>query len=84
MLNLEALGWLLTYLVIAIAIFLLIRQLVLWYFRVNEIADNIAYIADHYRHVDQEAGRQRVQATQQRSSSASSLPTPIGNRPTRE
>lgn len=51
-------------LAISIAVFLVLRQLVLWYWRINEMADNIAYIANHYRALDKEAGRRVVQTTQ--------------------
>lgn len=57
-LTLESLGWLLTALIIVLVLFLLLRQLVLWYFRLNQIANDIAYIAQHYRVADREAGRQ--------------------------
>lgn len=43
--------------VVVIFIFFGLRQVVLWYLRLNQMADNIAYIADHYRSLDQAAGR---------------------------
>ena len=52
----DSLGWLLTYGIIClaalVALFLVIRQGVLWYFRINQMADNLQYIADHYRKID--------------------------------
>ena len=48
---------LLIYLVIAVLVFLLFRQLVLWYWRLNEIADSVVYIAQHFRAIDREEGR---------------------------
>ena len=36
-------------LAIGVAIFLLCRQVVLWYFRINQIADDLHVIANHYR-----------------------------------
>lgn len=39
-------------LVVAFVVFLVIRELVLWYFRLNQIANDIGYIADHYRQLE--------------------------------
>lgn len=75
----ESLGWWLTYLIIVFGIFLLIRQLVLWYFRLNEIADNIAYIAHHYRVIDHEAGVKRIEQARQQTGAGSPF-APMGNR----
>lgn len=36
-------------LAVCIGVFLALREVALWYFRINQIADNIAVIADHYR-----------------------------------
>jgi ABC-type bacteriocin/lantibiotic exporter with double-glycine peptidase domain len=36
-------------LLVAAAIFLICRALVLWYFRINEMADDLHVIAQHYR-----------------------------------
>lgn len=41
-----------------LVVLLILRALMLWYWRINEMADNIAYIANHYRRIDQDAGRQ--------------------------
>lgn len=57
--------------IVALAIFIIIRQFMLWYWRVNEIADNLAYIADHYRRIDQEAGRRRIEETRNTSGAGS-------------
>jgi hypothetical protein len=35
--------------VFAVILFLALRQCVLWYFRLNQIADDLHVIADHYR-----------------------------------
>ncbi len=43
--------------VMAIILFFVFRVVVLWYFRLNQIADNIAVIADHYRQLGQAPGR---------------------------
>lgn len=48
----------------ALLVFLVIREVVLWYFRLNEIANNIAYIANHYRAVDR--ANEQQQATRPR------------------
>lgn len=45
------------YLLVILVIFLILRQFVLWYFRLNQIADDLATIADHYRRQDQTAIR---------------------------
>lgn len=55
-----ALVTLLAGLSIIFVVFLVIREIVLWYFRINQIADNIAYIANHYRAIDQATEQQRV------------------------
>lgn len=60
-----------------IVIFLVLRELVLWYFRINQIADNLAYIADHFRRVDQEAGRRVQPATNSGTGSVGSGPAPM-------
>lgn len=36
-------------LAIMFGIFLAIREIVLWYWRLNDIANNLTYIADYYR-----------------------------------
>lgn len=33
----------------SVTILVVARQLLLWYFRINQMADNIAYIADYLR-----------------------------------
>lgn len=48
--------------VFAVVVFLVLRALVLWYWRINEMADNIAIIAQHCHRLDQEASRERVGA----------------------
>ena len=67
----ESLGWLLSYLMIAIAVtvivFLIFRQLVLWYFRLNQIADDIAVIANHYRALAREERLRHIQEVSQPS-----------------
>lgn len=59
-----ALATLFVGLIIVLVVFLVIRELVLWYFRLNQIADNIAYIASHYRAADKAAGRQQTDDAQ--------------------
>ena len=74
----DGLALLLTSFVIAFVLFLALRQLVLWYYRLNEIADNIAYIAEHYRRIDRDAG---VRSTQDSARSGAGSPfTPMGKR----
>lgn len=34
---------------VCVVIFTIIRQFVLWYWRINEMADNLAYIANYLR-----------------------------------
>ena len=46
---------LLVYLAVSITIFLVCRQLVLWYFRLNQIADNLAYIATYLQQHERQA-----------------------------
>lgn len=48
--------FLIVFLAVDIVIFLALRQFVLWYFRINEVADNIAYIASYLQR--QERGHQ--------------------------
>lgn len=38
-----------TIFIMAVILFFVFRVVVLWYFRLNQIADNLAVIADHYR-----------------------------------
>lgn len=45
-------------LAVCIGVFLALRQVTLWYFRINEMADNIAVIADYYRNLKQTGNRQ--------------------------
>lgn len=56
----------------AFVVFLAIRQFVLWYYRINEMADNLAYIANHFREIDQAKARQRIEETRMGSPGASS------------
>lgn len=46
---LEGLLLLIFALAVFVAIFIFCRQFTLWYFRLNQIADDIAVIAAHYR-----------------------------------
>jgi hypothetical protein len=39
-------------LLVAAGVFLLGREIVLWYFRINQIADDLHVIANHYRALD--------------------------------
>jgi hypothetical protein len=75
----EALGWLLTTGIIWIAvvavIFLVIRQVVLWYFRVNQMADDLHAIANHFRAIEQKEAQGRIAALQR--SAAVNPPAPI-------
>lgn len=48
---------------ISIGLFLVLRRLTLWYFRINEMADNLAVIADHYRS-QRQAAAPRQQSSQ--------------------
>lgn len=34
---------------VTVGLFVVLREVVLWYFRLGEIADNLKVIADHYR-----------------------------------
>jgi hypothetical protein len=52
-------------------VFMLCREIVLWYFRINQIADDLHVIADHYRALD----------TSKRPASASSTYSGIGSAP---
>lgn len=71
--TLESLGWLLTALVLLFVVFLILRQLVLWYFRLNQIANDIAYIAQHYRVMDR---REEAERTQLKALEPQSRPSP--------
>lgn len=44
------------YLIISLIVFLVLRQFTLWYFRLNEIADSIIYIADYFRRQERTRG----------------------------
>lgn len=44
-------------LTVCISVFLALREVTLWYFRLGQIADSIVYIAKHFRAIDAEAGR---------------------------
>lgn len=46
-----------TVFVMVIILFFVFRVVVLWYFRINQIADNLAIIADHYRQLGQVPSR---------------------------
>jgi hypothetical protein len=48
----------------SIGIFLVCRQIVLWYFRLNQIAENLQYIADHFREQDRKANTTAQQPPQ--------------------
>lgn len=56
---------------VVFGVFLVIRQAVLWYFRINEMADDLRYIANHYRAIDQEAGRKRIEETRRTTGAGS-------------
>lgn len=56
--------------VVCFMIFLVIRQFVLWYWRINEIANNIAYIADFMR------GQEQVRAQARPGNSPFAPPAP--------
>jgi hypothetical protein len=45
--------FLVAFLALCIGTFLAFRQVALWYFRLNQIADNLAVIADYYRTQEQ-------------------------------
>lgn len=86
----ESLGWLLTYGVIwfavAAVIFLVIRQAVLWYFRINQMADNLQFIADHYRAIRHDMEMERIKAGHRNGGATTpaqrvySAPAPMSNR----
>lgn len=63
----NSLGWVLTAIIggvgIVLAIFLVLRQIVLWYFRINEIAEDLHVIAQHYRALDYNSKRQTAPQT---------------------
>lgn len=44
---------------VTVGLFVVFRELVLWYFRLGEIADNLKVIADHYRQVEQAPVREQ-------------------------
>lgn len=46
---------------LALALFLIFRQFVLWYFRINEMADNLAVLAQQARNQNQPASAFPVQ-----------------------
>jgi hypothetical protein len=54
------LGLMMIAVVIGVGIFVISRQLTLWYWRLTEMASNLAYIANHYRIMDQVEGRHRA------------------------
>lgn len=72
----ESLGWVLSGLVIAIVILLILRQLVLWYFRINQIANDIAYIANYYRVLDRQAAHEREVQSKSKTPSANRIANP--------
>lgn len=62
--SLNSLGMSLTTLIITagigIGIFLLCRQLILWYFRINQMADDLHIIAAHYEALQQKEFSERM------------------------
>lgn len=67
---------------VAMFVFLLIRQIMLWYWRVNEIADNLAVIANHYRSLQPNARPANPQPPRGPQAAGVGSPfTPMGNRP---
>lgn len=64
-------------LAIMFGIFLAIREIVLWYFRLNQIANNIAYIADHCRRIDGLQPLSRQAPPAQRPLPAPMPPAPV-------
>ena len=75
--SVESLGWLLTYGIVAAVVFVIIRQAVLWYFRINQMADNLQVIADHYRKID---GIQKPSMGQYHDSGSRQMPKEINRR----
>lgn len=70
-------GWLLTAGIVVVVFFLLCRQAVLWYFRINQIADDLHIIAQHYRANAPVLQQQSVAPNQKRYSGIGSAPAPL-------
>jgi hypothetical protein len=47
--TISALSTVIAVIAIGFSLFLLLRRLTLWYFRINEIAGHLAVIAEHYK-----------------------------------
>jgi hypothetical protein len=54
-------GLMLIAVIVGIGIFVLSRELALWSWRLGEMANNLAYIANHYRLLDQAENRRRAE-----------------------